>query len=111
MTVERLISALDALVDHLEQKKIKDDRYFFIHELVQNEEGECLDEEIKKLYSDIEDIADSVLITPKGQAHYANHSLLSTNSAGKYTVRCLEKDSFGWLVGGIVTPKGIVAYG
>lgn len=111
MTVENLIKALDTLVDHLEEKKVKDDRYIFIHELCQDEEGNIIDTEIKNLYNVIESIADSVLITPKGQAHYANHSLLSTNSAGKYTVRCLEKDSFGWLVGGIVTPKGIVAYG
>lgn len=111
MSVENLIKALDTLVDHLEEKKIKDDRYFFIHELFQNEEGECLDMNIEKLYEDIVNIADSVLITPKGQAHYTNHNALSTLTAGKYKVRCLEKDSFGWLIGGIVTPKGIVSYG
>lgn len=111
MSVKNLIKALDTLVDHLEEKKIKDDRYFLIYELFQNEEGECLDVEIEKLYEDIGVIADSVLITPEGQAHYTNHNVLSTLTAGKYTVKCLEKDSFGWLVGGIVTPKGIVLYG
>lgn len=43
-----------------------------------------------------------------GYPHLGNKSFLTRSG---YEVFPLERDSFGWLVGGIRTPKGIVSFG
>ena len=57
---------------------------------------------------DIEAAACSVLIDEDGQCHWDCIRLLET--AG-FSVIPIEKDSFGWLIGEILTTKGIITYG
>lgn len=59
-------------------------------------------------HREIEQYASGTLIDSKGQCHWANISILK--SVG-YNVIPIEKDRFGWLIGGIVTNKGIITYG
>jgi len=58
--------------------------------------------------ADIEAAACSVLIDEDGQCRWDCIHVLET--AG-FSVIPIEKDSFGWLIGGIVTTKGIITYG
>lgn len=60
------------------------------------------------LVDEISDEAEILLITKKGFCNWDNINILK--SAG-YNVFPLERDSFGWLIGGISTSKGIIAYG
>ena len=53
-------------------------------------------------------LADDILITPSGFCNWENIHLMEDHG---YQVFPLERDSFGWLVGGIRTEKGIIAYG
>ena len=60
-----------------------------------------------ELVMEIAQLANQELIC-NGQCHWEHiHQL---NEAG-YPVRKLSGDSFGWLMGGIYTKKGIVRYG
>lgn len=59
-------------------------------------------------HREIEGIACDVLIDSNGQCNWANISILK--SVG-FNVIPIEKDSFGWMIGGIVTKKGIITYG
>jgi hypothetical protein len=52
--------------------------------------------------------ASNVLIDDEGKCNWENIKILET--IGFYVIP-IEKDSFGWLVGGIVTKKGIITYG
>jgi hypothetical protein len=56
----------------------------------------------------IRDQADLLLITSGGFCNWGNIDTLKDNG---YNVFPLERDSFGWLIGGISTTKGIIAYG
>lgn len=60
-----------------------------------------------ELVQQIADLACQYLIE-EGQCAWNNIDTLESNG---YHVRCLSQDSFGWLMGGIVTKKGIVQYG
>jgi hypothetical protein len=60
-----------------------------------------------EIVSQIEFLANQELITG-GQCDYSKMDEL--RSAG-YAVVPLSQDSFGWLMGGIITKKGIVRYG
>ena len=59
-------------------------------------------------FVEAEDLATRLLIRDDGGRNYDNEIILC--NLGFY-VKCLEKDSFGWLVGGIETSHGIVQYG
>ena len=57
---------------------------------------------------DAEDLAVSVLILPNGQCNWdAIHALREHG----FDVFPVEKDRYGWLIGGIVTRVGILTYG
>ena len=60
------------------------------------------------LFTEAEDLANCLLIRDNGSRNYDNEIIL--RDLGFY-VKCLEKDSFGWLVGGIETSHGFVQYG
>lgn len=53
-------------------------------------------------------MADAILIDENGGRDSLNE--VSLMLAG-FNVRCLERDEFGWLTGGIETQKGLIAYG
>jgi len=65
-------------------------------------------EERHKLIQDATRLAESLLIGDKGERNFENEFKLRMEG---YSVFPLEQDSCGWLVGGIMTPKGIIAYG
>lgn len=71
------------------------------------EEDEFLSQDIPIVH-EISLMADDILITPSGFCNWANIHLMEDYG---YRVFPLERDSFGWLVGGIQTEKGIIAYG
>lgn len=60
-----------------------------------------------ELVSQIEGLACQLLIEG-GQCAWSNIDVLEDSG---YHVKCLSRDRFGWLMGGIVTKKGIVRYG
>lgn len=60
------------------------------------------------MVADIESLADSLLITEDGDCNWENIQFLRSNG---YDVFPLEQDRFGWVVGGIETIHGIIAYG
>lgn len=66
-------------------------------------------EQHDELYDQIQYYCDKLLITDKGQAHFDNESFLTKHFHWKFKV--LEQDSFGPLKKGIMTEKGIIAYG
>jgi hypothetical protein len=49
-----------------------------------------------------------MLFTAEGRCDWKNIKELQSKG---YLVYALEKDRFGWLIGGIETRKGIIAYG
>lgn len=53
-------------------------------------------------------MAESMLITAEGRCDWKNIRELQSKG---YLVYALEKDRFGWLIGGIETRKGVIAYG
>lgn len=75
-------------------------------------EENCLNwgtlEERHSLVQNAANMATRVLIEDDGERNLQAECDLSM--AGFY-VFCLEKDSAGWLVGGIQTEKGVIAYG
>ena len=60
------------------------------------------------LVDDISCEAESLLITDNG---YCNWENIETLKDAGYSVFPIERDSFGWIIGGISTSKGVVAYG
>ena len=54
------------------------------------------------------DMADAVLVDENGERDW--NAEMALTMAG-FPVRCLESDGNGWLVGGIETEKGLIAYG
>jgi hypothetical protein len=53
-------------------------------------------------------LADQLLIMSSGDRNLTHENELSKEG---FYVSCLERDGFSWLVGGIHTDKGIIAYG
>lgn len=53
-------------------------------------------------------LANELLIQDDGERHFENEFVLKREG---YVVFALEADRSGWLIGGILTPKGIIAYG
>jgi hypothetical protein len=53
-------------------------------------------------------LAPEALIHPNGRPNIAQHEKLA---AAGFKVVCGERDSFGWLTGVIITPKGRIVYG
>jgi hypothetical protein len=53
-------------------------------------------------------LASSILIDQDGNCNWDNIHILEKNG---FSVFPVEKDSFGWLIGGIATKKGIITYG
>jgi hypothetical protein len=68
---------------------------------------EALDPEDPEI-QEIIGLAETVLITSSGACNWAAHEVLRAHG---YDVFCAERDSFGWLVGGIQTAKGVIYYG
>jgi hypothetical protein len=60
------------------------------------------------LVEEISGLAEDILITSNGFCNWGN---IETLKGKGYGVFPLERDSFGWLIGGISTSKGIIAYG
>lgn len=56
----------------------------------------------------IECLAEDVLITKNGRCNWENIKILQNINIRVFPV---EWDSFGWIVGGISTSKGIITYG
>ena len=61
-----------------------------------------------ELIEEVECLACDALISNDGRPNFANHKKLA--DAG-FPVVCGERDSFGWLTGVIITPKGKIVYG
>jgi len=60
------------------------------------------------IVNEIVNLADTLLITNEGQCNWKNMSILENHN---FTVFPIEVDSFGWLVAGIQTNKGVIIYG
>ncbi len=61
-----------------------------------------------KLVQEAAYLAESVLIDENGERDMYAESILRL--AG-FDVFCMEKDSYGWLIGAIETDKGLITYG
>jgi hypothetical protein len=61
-----------------------------------------------KYIQDADYMAPIVLIDENGNRNIDAEYYLKNNG---FNIICLENDGFGWLVGGILTEKGIIAYG
>ena len=53
-------------------------------------------------------LADRLLIDDNGHCNWEHINFMKNSN---YDVFPIEKDRFGWLIGGIQTSKGIIAYG
>jgi hypothetical protein len=60
------------------------------------------------IVNDIVVLCEDLLITKDGKCNYENMSVLENNN---FTIFPIEVDSFGWLVAGVTTDKGIIVYG
>jgi hypothetical protein len=58
--------------------------------------------------SEVTVLADKYLITDKGHCNWENINILRNKGIDVFPV---ERDSFGWILGGILTSKGIIVYG
>jgi len=78
--------------------------------LLEFENNESISHDTNDLikHREIEDAACELLIDSNGRCNWSNISILK--SVG-FDVIPIEKDRFGWLIGGIVTKKGIITYG
>ena len=61
-----------------------------------------------KLVAKFMKTANDLLVDVNGVPNHDN--ICRVQSAG-YDVICLEKDKYGWLLGGVVTRKGVIAFG
>jgi hypothetical protein len=62
---------------------------------------------VDKYFKIVEDLANKFLVID-GECNLANIELLDDCGFEVYAV---ERDSFGWLVGGIETSKGVIMFG
>jgi len=60
------------------------------------------------IVNEIVNLADNILITNNGQCNWKNISILENHN---FNIFPIEVDSFGWLVAGIQTSKGVIIYG
>ncbi len=60
------------------------------------------------LVAEISRHAEELLITPTGDC---NWDTIDTLREHGFTVFAVERDGFGWLIGGIQTQKGVITYG
>ena len=58
--------------------------------------------------SEVIDLADKYLIDDQGYCNWENINILKAKGFDVFPV---ERDSFGWILGGILTSKGIIVYG
>ncbi len=81
-----------------------------IHLLKQIDENESSahDQDDILMNEEIETLATDLLITNEGACNWENINIL--RDAG-FAIIPIEKDSFGWLLAGILTKKGIITYG
>lgn len=112
MTTEitNIIQKLDQLMVKLQEIGYPgEDDDHYLHSLPEKHE------DIKNMISDIEGDACGIFIIGsgryQGQADFARHALLKSESKGKYHITRGEFDSFGWLSGKLCTPHGIIVYG
>lgn len=56
----------------------------------------------------ISELATTLLFTKDGECNWDNIEYLKTK---KYKVNPIESMTFGWLIGGIYTKKGVITYG
>lgn len=90
--VEQLIDLLKQIEDDVDIKSYKDDIIPATNTVVQ----------------EASDLADRLLISSHG---YVDWEVVSVLGDSGYYVFPLERDRFGWLIGGIVTKKGTIAFG
>jgi hypothetical protein len=60
------------------------------------------------IVNEIVNLANNLLITTHGQCNWKNISILEHNN---FNIFPIEVDSFGWLIAGIQTSKGVIIYG
>lgn len=58
--------------------------------------------------AEVVELANKYLITDKGQCNWYNINILRSDGIEIFP---LEQDSFGWMLGGITTSKGVIVYG
>ena len=58
--------------------------------------------------TEIIELANKHLITDKGYCNWYNINFLKEKGFNVFPV---ERDSFGWMLGGISTSKGVIVYG
>jgi len=58
--------------------------------------------------AEVVELANKHLITDKGQCNWYNINFLKNAGIDIFPV---ERDSFGWMLGGILTSKGVIVYG
>ena len=56
-------------------------------------------------------LLDNNFITPEGHADHNRIGMLKTISNSKYSIERGEYDSFSWLSGVLITPRGKIVYG
>ena len=63
---------------------------------------------IKYKINKISSLLDKLLVSNIGKINWENYYILADK---KYCPFPIEQDSFGWLIGGIETSKGIITFG
>lgn len=74
----------------------------------QEQEGIESEEDLHPLVREIFSLADSLLITKRGQPDWDNIKVLKKEG---FPVKPCDSDSFGWLTGIITTSKGEIMFG
>ena len=64
--------------------------------------------EPKNIIEDIIDIATVIFIDHEGRVNFTN--IIECRKYG-IDIFCVERDKFGWLIGGIKTKKGVITFG
>ncbi len=67
------------------------------------------EENVTPVITELSNEASGIFIDDVGQSVYT--TFLAIYSANKYRIVPGEQDSFGWITGVIVTPKGRIVYG
>lgn len=100
MSVQDLATALNALIAHPEIDANLKDGFITTND--------SSSEQWRRQLEEMDGMASAELIDSKGGCHWAAHRELATLG---FKVVAGEKDSFGWLTGVIITPKGKFVYG
>jgi hypothetical protein len=74
----------------------------------ENDKSILTDENDLVKHREIEEFACKLLVNAEGLCNWENIYILRDSD---FNVIPIEKDGFGWLIGGIVTKKGIITYG